>query len=298
VADVKGYAVRYGQNSAEANAATTYTIEDSSLKSACEEGDAVIIIRKSESNATLNLVNTTLEGAIQIDNQAKAVVIFNGKTTVSSVEELNAIKANYGEVVLVGNFDYFAAKSGITYIGENAVVGCINLNGADNVTIKNINFDIANGKFGYDGSGTLKEYAYSNIITGDNVNKPNKGAHNLVIDGCTFSGTTTKGGAAISFTDQRRGEGGSGNITIKNCTFETVGAYCHIYGHYTGDSLNGHGNFIIENNTFESDVANPIYLGRYASNVPVVLKDNTFKTKSSLMGDAVILSIAGPENTP
>ncbi|MBQ2423378.1 MAG: hypothetical protein II262_01125, partial [Alistipes sp.] len=122
----------------------------------------------------------------------------------------------------------------------------------------------------------------ASIITGDKNIKPNKGAHNLVIDGCTFSGTYADGGVSIAFTDQKRGGGFSGNITIKNCTFETVGAYYHIYGHYTGDSLNGHGDFVIENNTFKSDVANPIYLGRYASSTPVILKDNAFKTKSSL----------------
>jgi hypothetical protein len=284
VADVKGYAVRFGEGSAANGASETYTIENSTLKSACEEaGDAVIVLRGTADKAVLNLVNTTLEGTNQIANNANAVVIIDGKTTVSSVEELNAIPANHGEVVLVGNFDYFAAKSGITYIGQNAVVGCINLNGANNVTIQNINFDMAKAQFGYDGDGTKKDYAFSNIITGDNVNKPNKGAHNIVIDGCTFSGTTTMGGAAISFTDFHRGEGFSGNITIKDCTFETVGAYYHIYAHYTGDSLNGHGNFVIENNTFKSTVAaGPVYLGRYASNVPVVLKDNTFEAVASL----------------
>ncbi|MBO7313399.1 MAG: hypothetical protein J6U48_04135, partial [Alistipes sp.] len=117
----------------------------------------------------------------------------------------------------------------------------------------------------------------------DDTNKPNKGAHNLVIDGCTFTGAFANPGAAIAFTDQKRGEGGSGNITIKNCVFDNTNANYIIYGHYTGDSLNGHGNFVIENNVFKTTCyAGPIYLGRYASNVPVVLKDNTFESVTSL----------------
>lgn len=285
VADVKGYAVRFGEGSTANDAEEAYTIKNSTLKSACEDGDAVIVLRGTANKATLKLENTTLVGAIQIANNTEdAKVIIDGNSVITTVEGIDAaIKAGNTEVVLVGYFDYIVAKKGISYIGDNAVVGCINLNGADNVTIKNINFDMAKAKYGYDGNGTKKVYAYSNIITGDDKNKPNKGAHNLVIDGCTFSGTSTEGGAAISFTDQKRNSGFSGNITIKNCTFETVGTTYHIYSYYTGDSLNGHGNFVIENNTFKSKVkVGPIYLGKYASNVPVVLKGNTFEAVTSL----------------
>ena len=288
-ADVKGYAVRFGAGSAADNNEETYTITNSSLKSACEDGDAVIILRGTAAKATLTLENTTLEGAIQIANNAKdAKVIINGNSVITTVEGIDAaIEAGNTEVVLVGYFDYIVAKSGITYKGNNAVVGCINLNGADNVTINNINFDAAKAKLGYDNNGAAKQYA--NIITGDKVNKPIKGAHNLVIDGCTFTGKFANGGAAIAFTDYKRTSGYSGNITIKNCTFETVGAYYHIYAHYTGDSTNGHGNFVIDNNVFKTEVhpqANTIYLGRYASNVPVVVKNNKFDVDNTL-NDAI-----------
>ena len=283
-ANVKGYAVRYGASSGSLGHAETYYIKNSTLKSACEDGDAVIILRATADKATLTLENTTLEGAIQIANNATdAKVIIDGNSVITTVEGINAaIDAGNTEVVLVGYFDYIVAKkSGITYKGNNAVVGCINLNGADNVTISNIKFDAAKAKLGCDGSG--KAIQPANIITGDNVNNPNNGANNLEIDGCTFTGTFTDGGGAIAFTDQSRGSGASGNITIKNCTFDTEGGYFDIYTYYSGNN----GKFIIENNIFKT-VHNvnynmyPIYLGKYQSSVPVVVKGNKFEAATSI----------------
>ena len=220
------------------------------------------------------VVNNSDELSEAIDNGKKAIVLAAGE---------------YGTIV---------AKNGRTYIGsEGAKVDCVNLNGADNVTIKNITFDAATAKYGYDGAGTKKVYAFSNIITGDNVNKPYKGAHNLVIDGCTFTGTFENPGAPIAFTDQKRSGGFSGNITIKNCTFDNKNANYVIYGFYIGDSVNGHGDFVIENNTFKTQCyGGPIYLGRYASNVPVVVKGNTFETVASIE-DAIYVQDHGYPNS-
>ncbi len=171
----------------------------------------------------------------------------------------------------------------ITIDGRNYKLnGSVNLNGKKGVALKDIAFDAAYATRGYDGKGNAKQYAL--IVTGDNTNKPNAGAMNLVIDGCTFSGTFANGGASIAFTDQGRTSGGSGNVTIKNCTFDTVGAYYDIYAHYTGNGANGYGDFVIENNTFKTAFAQggPVYLGRYASSTPVVVKGNTFETVASL----------------
>lgn len=168
-------------------------------------------------------------------------------------------------------------KSGVTVEGNGHTLnGSINLNGADNVTLKGITFDAAGAKLGCDGSGKGKQYA--NIISGDATNKPTKGAFNLVIDGCTFTGTFAKGGTAICLTDQTRSGGGSGNVTIKNCTFDTVNSYYDIYGHYCGNGNNGYGDFVIENNTFKSVRSQglAVYLGRYASSTPVVVTGNSF----------------------
>ena len=203
-------------------------------------------------------------------------------------EKLNALLADNNVTSIALGADINATivmKSNKTIIGNGYLLGAINLNGANNVTLKDITFDAANAVMGYDGSGKSKQYA--NIITGD-TNKPKKGAHNLVIDGCTFEGKFANGGASIAFTDQSRSSGGSGNITIKNCTFDTENAFYSIYGHYTGNGKNGYGDFVIEGNTFKTTFTQggTIYLGRYASSTPVVVKGNIFRTVTSL-ADAV-----------
>ena len=69
-ADVRGYAARFGEGSAADTAAETYAITDSTLKSACEDGDAVIILRGTAANSTLTITNTTLVGTTEIANNA------------------------------------------------------------------------------------------------------------------------------------------------------------------------------------------------------------------------------------
>ena len=68
--DVKGYAVRFGESSGGADSAETYLIKNCSLKSACDDGDAVIILRGTADYATLTIENTTLEGTTEITNTA------------------------------------------------------------------------------------------------------------------------------------------------------------------------------------------------------------------------------------
>jgi len=198
-----------------------------------------------------------------------------------------------GDVILLGAGEYtntINMKSGITLQGtKNAVVDCINLNGADNVTLKNIKFNAASAKVCYDGKGNGKQYA--NIISGD-ASKNGKGTLGLVIDGCTFVGEFADGGVAIAFTDQGRGSGQSGNITITNCTFETTGSYYDIYMFYSGK-----GELNIKNNTFASDCLGlPIYLGRYQSSTPVVVTGNTFKVAD--LENAVYLQAHSGSYTP
>ena len=176
----------------------------------------------------------------------------------------------------------FVMKSGMTINGGNYKLGSVNLNGAAKATLKNIKFDAAKAGNGCDGNGKLKQYA--NIFTGDDTVKPGKGARNLVIEGCTFEGKFANGGVAIAFTDQSRGSGQSGDITIKGCTFNTQNGYYDIYAHYSGS-----GYLNIEGNTFDSTVQGlPIYLGRYQSSTPVVVKGNAFNTVASFEDAAYI----------
>ena len=250
---------------------------------------------------------------VQVYDNQYGIYAINGVESpviVTTVEELNSAlnNAEVTSIVLVnGEFGTIVAKSNKTIGGSaNAKVDAVILNGADNVTLKNINFDAATAVMSYDGSGKPKQYA--NIVNDNNggKNTPSKGALNIVIDGCVFEGTFANGGAAIAFTDQNRSGGFSGNVTVKNCTFNTVGGYYDIYGHYAGNGLNGFGDFVIENNTFKTTFTQgkAIYLGRYASSTPVVVKGNTFETVASLE-DAVYVqdhssygvSVAAENNT-
>jgi predicted ribosomally synthesized peptide with SipW-like signal peptide len=183
------------------------------------------------------------------------------------------------------------------YSEEGAVVGFLNVNGKENVTIQGLTFDAASALTAYDGRGKAK--VVTNLV-GANGSSNKLGARNLVIDECTFIGNFANGGASIAFVDQNRTTGQSGNITINNCKFEQTGAYYNVYTHYSG-----YEKFEILNNVFASKcVGNPIYLGRYQSGEPVVVKGNTFKYTDNLDNSVYLqdhsnygVSVADENNT-
>ena len=69
--DTVGYCVRFGVNGATNNG--NFTIADSTLKSANDDGDAVIILRGTMTGATLNIKGTTLTGTPDITGTANIV---------------------------------------------------------------------------------------------------------------------------------------------------------------------------------------------------------------------------------
>lgn len=69
--NVQGYAVRFGVNGTTNNG--TFSIANSTLTSANDDGDAVIILRGTMTGATLTLTNTTLTGAPEITGDANIV---------------------------------------------------------------------------------------------------------------------------------------------------------------------------------------------------------------------------------
>ena len=265
------------------------------------------IVVKSVAGAEINVDNLDItavaadtEFAVWVDENSRAyadLVVVTGAyckiegdnaVIVTNAEELSAAFANSEVNCIVlgaGEYGTIVAKSNKTIVGTaNAKVDAVVFNGSNNVTLKNIVFDAATAVISYDGSGNAKQYA--NIVNDNNggKNTPNKGALNIVIDGCVFEGTFSNGGTAIALTDQSRSGGFSGNVIVKNCTFNTVGSYYDIYGHYVGNGQNGYGDFVIENNVFNSVHSQglPVYLGRYASSTPVVVKGNVFETVANL----------------
>ena len=74
--DVLGYALRFGVNSGgNLGVAKDFVVNDSSLKSACNDGDAVIMFRASAVDAVLTLNNTTLTGTTEISGNTAATTI-------------------------------------------------------------------------------------------------------------------------------------------------------------------------------------------------------------------------------
>ncbi len=69
--DTQGYAVRFGVNGATNNG--TFSIVDSTLKSANDDDDAVIIFRGNMTGATLELIDTTLTGTPEITGTANII---------------------------------------------------------------------------------------------------------------------------------------------------------------------------------------------------------------------------------
>lgn len=241
------------------------------------------------------------------DNSFDNVTITNLEVVTTAEEFQAALDAGEFNIVLMpGTYEgTFTLKAPATIVGKGeAVVHCLNLNGQEGVTLKNITFDAAGAQSSIDRykGGTVRSPA--NIISGNSDNNPNVGARNLVIDGCTFTGTFANPGAAIAFTDRSRPTGGSGDVTIKGCTFDTEGGYYDIYGYYTS---NPGLTFTIENNVFKSTYAEeggrPIYLGRLKSSAPIVVKGNAFENVQTIekavfiQGDGYTPTLDHSDNT-
>ena len=241
------------------------------------------------------------------DNSFDNATITNLEVVTTAEEFQAALDAGEFNIVLMpGTYEgTFTLKAPATIVGKGeAIVHCLNLNGQEGVTLKNITFDAAGAQSSIDRykGGTVRSPA--NIISGNSDNNPNVGARNLVIDGCTFTGTFANHGAAIAFTDRSRPTGGSGDVTIKGCTFDTKNGYYDIYGYYT--SAPGL-TFTIENNVFKSTYSEeggwPIYLGRLKSSAPIVVKGNAFENVQTIekavfiQGDGYTPTLDHSDNT-
>ena len=247
------------------NAATAVTIKNSAFIG-CQAGDQGNY--KYETDTDVNTFTFVEE-----DNTVNHIA--------ATLDQLNALlnDANVEEIALVADIEEnIVMKSNKTIVGNGYLLGSINLNGAEDVILKNIKFDAANAVMSYGGDN--KERYLATIYSRDASNSSTvNGAKNLVIESCTFTGTFPgDGGVVTSFADQKHTA--SHNVTIKGCTFDVQNCGYAIYGFYTGDNA---GNFVIEGNTFKSaTLANTIYLGRYMSSEPVVVKDNAFAVAENM----------------
>jgi len=237
--DVKGYAVRFGESSGGVGAAEKYTIKNSTLKSACEDGDAVIILRGTADNSTLTIDKTTLEGTTQITNNAiNAKVFIDGKEQkeASSQDALNSALTGNTEVTLSeGNYSLPGVSNGdVTISGSEDVVITISkpaYHGSDltlnGVTVK--------------GSGYSTGVQHVNTVTYNDVKVIGEMClygEKVVFNGCTFELASgqyiwTYGAKEVEFigcTFNTAGKAilvynegaGASKVTVKGCTFNAT----------------------------------------------------------------------------
>ena len=245
--DVKGYAVRFGESSGGTGAAETYKIENCALKSANDDGDAVVILRGTADNSTLTINNTTLTGDIQIkDTASNATIIIDGTYYVSTAAELAAVvAAGATDIYLLdGEYDvYGCGGKTLTLTGsKNAVIklyndgedGCDyafggNGTGVGNITFNGLTIDTTANTGNYKGFAYMKGiFNDCNFVGAYSLNNANDfefnrctfdfkngyfwtwGANSVTFDGCTFIGNS-KNILAHGYA--------STVININNCTF-------------------------------------------------------------------------------
>ena len=280
-----GYNVRFGSNAAANADEKFFTISNSVLNSACDDGDASIMFRGNSVYSTLNVYNTTI-------NASKAYAgIVSGKTTViadvyeaADLDAALAVVPEGGVVSIGGDVDYGtitlgALKKGITIKaadGANAeVVFATDANTVlEDVTLSGFAFD---------------QDASANVVLGLNISKEAT-INNLTVENCTFTGVNAKNGWGI------KGENANATIVIKGCTFSNMGypvisqgspstfksltidgctfknlkswAIMPQYGNFTGE-------LVITNNTFDGCANGIAKTGTFVEGSKFVFSGNT-----------------------
>lgn len=294
VIDVKKYAVRYG----DSDGATTntiaelYSIENSTLKSENEDGDATIVIRNSANYSTLTINNTTIEGTIKMANTATdATIIIDGVATVSSTQALAAVlnkgitkinltagtytvptAAQSKTLTISGNTGNPAdVVVKVTPSGQSEAGGQLDY-GFDGSTVTFTDLTIQTNSQLYAGFARLSA-TYNNCIiqntynlgTGNSafydctINITNEylrvaGASSAIFERCTFN---TDGRALLVFQD---GTNVAQTVTVKDCEFNaTAAAYTWNGIHVAAVSIDGSqgGTYVVNlegTNTVDSDM--------------------------------------------
>ena len=237
-AEVKGYAARFGESSGGAGSAEVYTIKNSSLKSANDDGDAVVILRGSADYSTLNIENTTLTGTPQITQSATGSIVIIDGVTAYVVDQTSFAKAwankNLETVYLnAGNYqliDSFSADE-LTIIGldkENCKVSVSTKLRADNKTLNlsNLTYNTPTGlsytEHAYGWVHYLKAFNMDNC----NVDRVRLNVYSANISNCTFTLETSSGfdGYCIYYYGADKS-----TVKVSNSTFQTAGKAICLY---------------------------------------------------------------------
>ena len=163
--DVKKYAARFGAGSSASGVGTgkVYSIKNSTLKSANEEGDAVIVLRGTADNSILTIENTTIDGTKKIENNAtNAIVIIDGTISVTVPEN------NTEDVVLSNGSINITVPETVAQAGETYKIEVKDESTTTNITTgeTTVAFDLTMYKDNVEVSGTTVYAITKNIGTG------------------------------------------------------------------------------------------------------------------------------------
>ncbi len=178
-----------------------------------------IVITKGDDGAAYEVPTGTYE-LIGAEN----FVVYPIAVVANDATELEAaLAAGESPIILAKNVNYGTITAGelkdITIVGsENSVMTFTTDENSklENVTLKNVNFV-------YDGT---------NVNSGIVINSEAQ-IDNLVIDGCTFTGTGAKAGRGIY------GHNPNATIVVKNCTFKDLGYPVYAWGGYESLTIEG-----------------------------------------------------------
>jgi hypothetical protein len=194
------------------------------LKSACEDGDAVIILRGSAANATLNIKNTTLEGTALIANNAKdAKVYIDGKEQKAAADQgsLNSALTGTSEVTLAaGNYTLPSVDNGdVTINGGKDVVVTINKPnyGGSDLTVNGVTIK---------GSGYATGVQHVNTVTYNDVK--------VVGEMCLYGEKVVFNECEFELNNQYIWTYGAKEVEFINCTFNTNGKAILVYNEGAG----------------------------------------------------------------
>lgn len=252
--DVKKYAARFGAGNSASGVGTgkVYSIKNSTLKSANEEGDAVIVLRGNADNSILTIENTTIEGTPEITNEAvgSTVIIDNAATAGSTAglaaalnnKNVSSVELTAGE--FTADIYNITARETLTITGTTGTkIAFSNLqfrpSQFSEVVIKGCEIQrMPNKKWGHlvfgssdnaDGVYTIEDCIFiGEGTTGIYINENKSGATYNILN-CTFNGDFGNEGAITI----QNNDGVNHIVNVTGCTFNNIPTTSHkIFVHY------------------------------------------------------------------
>lgn len=252
--DVKKYAARFGEGGTASGVGTgkVYSIKNSTLKSANEEGEAVIVLRGNADNSILTIENTTIEGTPEITNDAvgSTVIIDNAATAGSTAglaaalnnKNVSSVELTAGE--FTADIYNITARETLTITGTTGTkIAFSNLqfrpSQFSEVVIKGCEIQrMPNKNWGHlvfgssdnaDGVYTIEDCTFTGEgTTGIYINENKSGATYNILN-CTFNGDFGNEGAITI----QNNDGVNHIVNVTGCTFDNIPTTSHkIFVHY------------------------------------------------------------------